>query len=74
MGFTKPDFTFVEKSLGIAEKEFIQIFTDRLTELNLEFLAKDVEPFLFTPEQKNRVLFFRETWDQEMDRISSKMK
>lgn len=74
MGLTKPDFTFIDKSLGIAEKEFLQIFTDRLAELNLEFLTKDVEPFLFTPEQKNRVLFFRETWDQEMDRISSKIR
>jgi hypothetical protein len=33
-------------------------------ELDLEYLARDVEPFLFSPEQKERVLTFREYWGQ----------
>ena len=30
----------------------------------LEYLARDIEPFLFSPEQKERILTFREYWQQ----------
>lgn len=69
LGITTPDFNFVKNSLGVEKKEFLQMFSDRLAALDLEYLARDVEPFLFVPEQKNRVLFFREAWHGEMDRI-----
>ncbi len=69
LGTTKPDFDFVEDSLGVTKKKFLQMFTDRLAALDLDYLAKDVEPFLFAPEQKKRVLFFREAWHGEMDRM-----
>lgn len=63
MGMTDPDFDYVQKSLGIEKNEFLKMFTARLDELNLDSLARDVEPFLFEPEQKERVLYFREMWD-----------
>lgn len=71
MGLTRPDFLYLEKCLGVTEKHFLEMFTKRLDELDFEFLARDVEPFLFTAEQKNRVLFFQETWNQELERVGT---
>jgi predicted nucleotidyltransferase component of viral defense system len=62
MGITRPDFAYIEKSLGVGEQAFRRMFSERLDVLDLEFLARDVEPFLFTSDQKERVLYFRETW------------
>lgn len=60
MGMAGPDFAYIEKCLGVGEKEFLRMFTDRIYELDLAFLARDVEPFLFTDEQKERVLYFKD--------------
>lgn len=62
MGLTRPDFGYIQKSLGVEKHEFLSRFESRLDELDLDFLARDVEPFLFEPEQKERVLLFREAW------------
>jgi len=40
----------------------MQRFKDRLDEMDLSALARDVEPLLFTPEQRERVTAFREYW------------
>ena len=45
------------------------MFTDRVKELDLEYLAKDVGPFLFFPEQKERILSFREYWEQNKNKM-----
>ena len=44
--------------------EFLRRFNKRVEELDLNFLARDVEPFLFTPEQQERVLTFRDYWNK----------
>jgi len=62
MGLARPDFTYIDKCLGVNETEFLRLFNERIEELDLDFLAKDVEPFLFSPEQKDRVLHFRDYW------------
>ena len=62
MGFAVLDFAYIEKLLGLDPKEFSQRFNERLAELNLNLLARDVEPFLFTPEERERVASFREYW------------
>ena len=62
MGMTKPDYEYVRKTLGADRGEFIRMFAKRLDELDLEYLSRDVEPFLMDPGQKDRVLFFRESW------------
>jgi predicted nucleotidyltransferase component of viral defense system len=62
MGMTGPDLDYVEKSMGIEKNAFLEMFTARLDELNLDSLARDVEPFLFEPEQRERVWYFREMW------------
>lgn len=64
LGVARPDFDYIARYLGIGKKEIIEQFTRRLEELDLEYLARDVEPFLFSPEQKERVLTFREYWRQ----------
>ncbi|MFH1977466.1 MAG: hypothetical protein ABIJ52_18245, partial [Pseudomonadota bacterium] len=62
MGFAAPDFTYIEKLLEMDRAEFLRRFDERLGELDLNFLARDVEPFLFAPEQQVRVTTFRDYW------------
>jgi hypothetical protein len=38
------------------------LFDAKLKELDLKFLAKDVEPFLFSSEHKERIVTFRDYW------------
>ena len=65
MGVAQPDFEYIAEYLGIEKKEIIEQFTKRVEELEMESLASDVEPFLFSPEQKERVLTFRNYWQQQ---------
>ena len=62
MGLAFPDFAYIEKLLGLVPKEFSRRFNERLGELDLNFLARDVEPFLFAPEERERVASFRKYW------------
>lgn len=64
LGIVQPDFDYLENYLNIGKREIIKRFTRRVAELDLEFLARDVEPFLFSAEQKQRVLTFKEYWEQ----------
>jgi len=64
MGAAQPDFDYIARYLGIEKKEIIEQFTKRVEDLDLEYLAKDVEPFLFSPDQKERVLTFLKYWQQ----------
>jgi hypothetical protein len=67
LGMVRPDFDYLEKCLGIEKNEILQRFSKRVDELDLKFLASDVEPFLFTADQKDRVLTFKEYWQQVKD-------
>lgn len=67
LGIVRPDFDYLEKYLHIGKKKIIQQFTSRIEELDLEFLSRDVEPFLFSAEQKTRVSTFKEYWQQQGD-------
>lgn len=62
MGKTRPDYAYVKKTLGFERDVFLKKFKARVDELDLDYLARDVEPFLFDPAQKDRVLYFRESW------------
>ena len=64
MGFSQPDYIYIEKLLGLKRTEFFRRFNERIAELDLNFLARDVEPFLFTPEQQERVITFRDYWNK----------
>lgn len=62
MGLAEPDFAYIEKTIGMDRKVFLRRFEERLEELDMNFLARDVEPFLFTTEQRERVVTFRDYW------------
>jgi len=62
MGLGKPDVEYIQKTVGLDEVEFFLRFEKKLQKLDLPILARDVEPFLFTPEQKERVMTFRDYW------------
>lgn len=59
-GLAQPDFAYIEKTLSLGKPEFQRRFDERVRELDLEFLARDVEPFLFSPDQKERILRFND--------------
>jgi len=64
MSKTEPDLEFLKKRLDIrSKKELIARLKTRVEELDLKLLARDVEPFLFDPSQKDRVLHFKEWLD-----------
>jgi len=61
-GFAVPDFDYIERTVGLDRAELLMRFEERLGELDLNALALDVEPFLFAPEQRERVASFRDFW------------
>jgi len=61
-GLVAPDFGYVGRMVGLDRAEFLRRFEERLGELDLNALAQDVEPFLFSPEQRQRVAGFRDFW------------
>ncbi len=61
-GLTAPDFEYIERTVGLERPEFLRRFAARLGELDLNALAQEVEPFLFAPEQRQRVAGFRDFW------------
>lgn len=61
MSKTEPDFRFLKLKLGInSKRELIDRLKEKTEDLNLKILARDIEPFLFDPSQKDRVLYFKE--------------
>jgi predicted nucleotidyltransferase component of viral defense system len=62
MSKTEPDFKLLKLKLNIdSRKKLIARLKQKIKILNFKILAKDIEPFLFDPNQKNRVLHF-EKW------------
>jgi predicted nucleotidyltransferase component of viral defense system len=62
MGLADPDFDYIGRIIGLERAEFLNRFEERLSELDLNFLARDVEPFLFSSEQQGRIATFRDYW------------
>ena len=62
MGLALPDFDYIQKTVGLDETQFLQAFEQKLKKLDLPMLARDVAPFLFTPQQTERVITFRDYW------------
>ncbi|MFH1665485.1 MAG: nucleotidyl transferase AbiEii/AbiGii toxin family protein [Candidatus Omnitrophota bacterium] len=59
MGKTEPDYKFLEERLNIkTKKELINKLRERSAALDFKILAQDIEPFLFDPAQKDRVIKF----------------
>ena len=64
-GMTKPSIDYLEKKLKISSAEGLR---DRLlavsASLDFKQLARDVEPFLFNPEDSKKVLYFKDFLNQ----------
>ncbi len=61
----KPDFAYLKKNIDIDhEKDLKKYLLKKTASLNFEDLAKDVEPLLFDPRDKKKVLQFREFVEQ----------
>lgn len=59
IGKTKPNLNYLKQKLQIASlPELKSRMVRRCKSLNLQQLAKDVEPFLFEPADSKKVLFF----------------
>ncbi len=64
MSKTTPEYEYLKLHTDIATPdELVSALKQRVQELDLAILAKDIEPFLFDPSQKDRVLHFKEWLD-----------
>ena len=61
----QPDFAYLKKNIGIdTRKDLKGYLMDKIASLDFEDLANDVEPLLFDPRDKKKVLLFREFVEQ----------
>ena len=61
MSKAEPDLNFLKIKFNIhSKKELIKKLDQKAKQFNLKTLSQNIEPFLFDPSQKNRVLYFRD--------------
>ncbi len=61
----KPNFTYLAKNIGVKnEADLKKYLLKKTSKLDFVLLAKDVEPFLFNPRDKKKVMLFREFINQ----------
>ncbi|MEJ5261178.1 MAG: nucleotidyl transferase AbiEii/AbiGii toxin family protein [Ignavibacterium sp.] len=59
--FTKPNFDYLKLKAGIENvKQLKEALIDRIKNQDLKRTAEDVQPFLINPNDKKRILEFRE--------------
>ncbi len=63
LGVVPPDFSFIRKAYKMGRGEFIAAFDRRIGEIDLRYMARDVEPFLFDEKDLDRVKTFDRYWD-----------
>lgn len=60
-GKASPDFGYLRERAGIADQQVLQsALLKRCAELDFTILARDLEPFLYRPEDAGRVMLFRD--------------
>jgi len=57
-GLTRPDYSYIRAATGLPESQFKESFIKRCSGFDYKGLAREVLPFLFDAEQKDRVLNF----------------
>lgn len=63
----RPSFSYLKKNIGIDNvADLKKYLLDKTVSLNFEDLARDVEPLLFDPRDKRKVLLFREFIEQNL--------
>jgi predicted nucleotidyltransferase component of viral defense system len=61
MSLAEPDYRYLNEKTAINNKKaLVKALKDRIKGFNMKTLARDIEPFLFDPSQKNRVAEFGE--------------
>jgi len=58
LGKTKPNMDYIRSKLEIRDNELKDKLLQKCNELDFIYLAKDVETFLFVPDDSKRVLYF----------------
>jgi hypothetical protein len=66
LGASEPNYEYIEKQYGVKKPEFLQKLKEKIDSLNFKDLANDVLPFLIKPEDRERVLSFREYVEQRL--------
>lgn len=62
-----PDFQFLQAKTGIADSEKLKsAILEIVQDIDMRRMSKDVEPFLFRPEEKKKVLLFKDFCRQKM--------
>ena len=68
---TKPNFNYLKEKMGIEDGNYIQeskyLLLQKSNELNLKKLAEEISPFLFNPDDAQRILLFPELIQQEFE-------
>ena len=61
----KPNFAYLEKKLNVSNDfELKQYLLRKTKDVDFNQLAKDVEPLLFDPRDKKKIILFREFLEQ----------
>ncbi|MFP4473789.1 MAG: nucleotidyl transferase AbiEii/AbiGii toxin family protein [Candidatus Omnitrophota bacterium] len=61
MSLTDPDYRYLKQRYSIETKEQLKsALSKRARQVHLPSLAQDVEPFLFDPDQKDRIIHFQD--------------
>lgn len=64
----KPNFAYLKKNISIDnQKDLKKYLREKTASLHFEDLARDVEPLLFDPRDKKKVLLFREFLEQALE-------
>ncbi len=64
----QPDYSYLEKKADISDTpDLAQKIVEICQSVDMELMAKDVAPFLFSEQDKKRVLRFKEYFRQEMN-------
>ncbi len=62
---TRPNFAYLKKNIGVSDEvELKKYMLEKTASLDFDNLARDVEPLLFDPRDKKKVLLFREFVEQ----------
>ena len=65
LSFTRPDFGFLDLKMGVSNANQLRdIYAEKISHLDFRSLAEDVAPFLLSNDQVQRVLLFRQFWEQ----------
>ncbi|MEA3463995.1 MAG: nucleotidyl transferase AbiEii/AbiGii toxin family protein [Patescibacteria group bacterium] len=65
-GLADPDYVFLKKELGVGKDDFKRKILKKVSKLDMKDLSLDVEPFLINPDDRERVLSFKEYIEQKL--------